>query len=142
MLDEKEFSRWMRSSKRTLSSADRDRGSGDYNWSCFKAHQAAEFAVKALLRGLGLHAYGHSVSGLLSRLEGMLEVSGEVMSDAKALDKLYVPTRYPNAWAEGSPEDYYTANDSQNAIKSAENIIRWVESSWKSLRRGKNKRES
>jgi len=135
MLDEKEFSRWMKSSKRTLDSASRDCSSGDYNWSCFKAHQAAEFAVKALLRGLGLHAYGHSVSGLLLRLKEVLKVDEVVMSDAKALDKLYVPTRYPNAWAEGSPEDYYTASDAQNAMKSAENIIRWVEGSWRSLKR-------
>ena len=135
MLDEKEFSRWMKSSKRTLDSASRDCSSGDYNWSCFKAHQAAEFAVEALLRGLGLHAYGHSVSGLLLRLKEVLKVDEVVMSDAKALDKLYVPTRYPNAWAEGSPEDYYTASDAQNAMKSAENIIRWVECSWRSLKR-------
>ena len=58
--------------------------------------------MKALLRGLGLHAYGRNIFGLLSRLEGILKVDEEVMSDAKALDKLYVPTRYPNAWAEDS----------------------------------------
>ncbi len=40
-------------------------------------------------------------SALLSKLEGSLKVGEKIMLDAKALDKLYVPTRYPNAWAEG-----------------------------------------
>jgi len=51
--------------RRTLESARRDVEGGDYNWACFKAHQAAEFAVKGLLYGVGKPARGHSVFKLL-----------------------------------------------------------------------------
>jgi HEPN domain-containing protein len=105
----------------------------DYNWACFKAHQSAEFAVKALIRGLGVGAYGHSVSALLAAAPGELKAP-DVLQQAKTLDKYYVPTRYPNAWAEGSPVDYYTREDALQAIEYAKSIIGWVESAWRSLR--------
>lgn len=104
LLDENELTRWFEMVRRTLESARGDLERGDYNWSCFKAHQSAEYAVKALLHGLGLGAYGHSISALLSRLSDVLNPS-EVMDVGKTLDKYYVPTRYPNAWGEGLPTD-------------------------------------
>ncbi|MCX8205388.1 MAG: HEPN domain-containing protein [Candidatus Nezhaarchaeota archaeon] len=137
ILDEGEYLRWITTAKRNVESSRRDAGGGDYNWSCFKAHQAGEMAVKALLHGLGLSAYGHSVSRLLTMLEGRVEVPRDVMSCAKSLDKLYVPTRYPNAWAEGLPHEYYIEEDAERAIACAERIVSWVEETWTSLRRGR-----
>ena len=136
-LDEDEYSRWLRSALKTLSSAEGDLERGDYNWACFKAQQAAELAVKALLRGLGLPAHGHSVSKLLREASAKgIEAPSEVAEAASSLDKLYVPTRYPNAWAEGSPHEYYTRNDAENALKQAEEVVKWIEESWKSLKSG------
>jgi len=123
----------MRSSKGALNSAEGDLERKDYNWACFKAQQSAELAVKALLHGLGLPTYGHSVSGLLERLPKDLGTE-QVIQDAKTLDKYYVPTRYPNAWVEGTPEDYYTKEDAEKAIKCAEKVVNWVEASWRSLK--------
>lgn len=137
MLDEGEYERWMRAAKRNLESARGDLERGDYNWACFKAQQAAEVAVKALLHGLGLPAFGHSVSRLLKEFEGRgIDVPEGLLRSAKALDKLYVPTRYPNAWAEGAPHEYYTEVDAADAIRHAESVLRWVEETWGSLRRG------
>ncbi|HIC93237.1 MAG TPA: HEPN domain-containing protein [Anaerolineae bacterium] len=61
LFDQDEFFRWMRQAEHTLTSAQRDAAEGDYSWACFKAQQAAEYAAKALLRGLGLPAFGHSI---------------------------------------------------------------------------------
>jgi len=36
------------------------------------------------------------------------------------------------------PKDYYTKKDAKKAIEYAENIINWVEISWKSLKKEKN----
>ncbi len=58
MFDNDEFERWMAQASDTLNSARQDYSSKSYNWSCFKAQQAAEYAVKALLKGLGISAYG------------------------------------------------------------------------------------
>lgn len=139
MLDYKEYDRWIVTAKRTLDSAIGDLGRGDYNWACFKAHQASEFAVKALIHGLGIRGYGHSVYKLLDTLvrEG-ISISHDVVLCAKKLDKYYIPTRYPNAWVEGYPHEYYTREESEEAIKCAKQIIKWVENTWRSLERGEN----
>lgn len=132
LLDGSEFSRWISMARKTLESARGDLRRGDYNWACFKAQQSAEFAIKAILRGLGLESYGHSVSALLLKLPKDLDASS-IMQEAKTLDKYYVPTRYPNAWSEGLPTDYYTEQDSLQAISYAEKIIEWVINIWRSL---------
>ncbi len=135
MLDEREYLRWMRSSERTLSSAVADAEREDFNWACFKCQQAAEFAVKALMRGLGLPSYGHSLSRLITETKERLgSIELEIVEAAKALDKYYVPTRYPNAWAEGGPEEYYIRADAESAIRFARQIISWVVEKWKSLK--------
>ena len=93
MLDEREFERWFEAAKRGLESARGDLDREDYNWACFKAQQAAELAVKGLLHGLGMPAYGHSVSRLLRQLEEKgLAASEDIVQAAKDLDKYYVPT--------------------------------------------------
>jgi HEPN domain-containing protein len=134
LIDDEEYKRWIEMSKRTLLSAEGDLGRGDYNWACFKAHQAAEYAVKALLHGLGLTPKGHSISLLLHNIPRELNPD-EILDHAKTLDKYYIPTRYPNAWSEGIPTDYYTLNDSKQAVSYASMIIDWVEGKWKSLRK-------
>jgi len=78
-----------------LESAHGDLDRGDYNWACFKAQQAAEAAIKALLHGLGMPAYGHSISRLLTGIKSKeVPVPEDVIEYAKTLDKYYVPTRY------------------------------------------------
>jgi HEPN domain-containing protein len=137
MLDNSEYSRWLSMARRTIESAYGDLDRGDYNWACFKAQQAAEFAVKALLYGIGSPAYGHSIAKLVMIVKSIgVQVSDEILEYAKTLDKYYVPTRYPNAWAEGMPYEYYTKLDATNAIKYSECIISWVEDVWRYLKRG------
>ncbi len=94
VFDESEFSRWFTIDKKTWVSAEGDLERGDFDWTCFKAQQSAEYAAKALLHGLGLEAYGLSVSKLLSKLTKDLDYS-KIIQEAKTLDKYYVPTRYP-----------------------------------------------
>ena len=90
MLDESEYVRWLSSARRTLDSAVGDLGRGDYNWACFKAQQAAEVGVKALLRGLGLPSYGRSISKLVLILRSKgVEVPNDI---AVSYTHLTLPT--------------------------------------------------
>ncbi|MEM2950957.1 MAG: HEPN domain-containing protein [Nitrososphaeria archaeon] len=73
--DKDEYERWVKQADATLASAKRDRDAGDYNWSCFKAQQSAEFAVKGLLYGLGFSPVGHSILKLLGEIEKKLTLS-------------------------------------------------------------------
>jgi len=54
---------------RHLESAKRDREARDYARACFKAEQRDQFALKALLRGLGRPAFGHSTSSLVEKVQ-------------------------------------------------------------------------
>ncbi len=134
MLDEREYERWIRSARRTLSSALNDLEAGDYNWACFKAHQAAEKALKALLWGVGRPRTGHMLPLLLEALEQLgVAVPSNVREACMRLNKLYTPTRYPDVWSEGIPEDYYTRSEAEEAIAQAQLVIDWVEQVWRRL---------
>ena len=126
--DEEEYERWMKQAKNTLLSSKRDKEAGDYNWSCFKAQQAAEFAVKALLYGIGLSAIGHSLLKFLGDLEKKGIKIDEIKRCARTLDRHYIPTRYPNFHPEGAPLDYYTEEDARRAIEYAEEVIEFCRS--------------
>lgn len=52
------------------------------------------------------------------------------------LNKYYVPTRYPDVWSEGIPEEQYTEKESLEAISMAENVLNWVRKVWELLKRG------
>ena len=122
MFDNDEFDRWMAQASDTLNSARQDHSNKSYNWSCFKAQQAAEYAVKALLKGLGISAYGNSIVKLLKDLESYTLDIHTLTSFARILDRHYVPARYPYAFTEGSPFEYYDEKTAQEALDCAEKI--------------------
>ncbi len=132
MLDDKEYSRWIDSAKNTLASAKHDLEAGYYNWACFKAQQAAEYAIKALLWGIGKPEYGHALTRLINKIG---RIPDEVQEACARLDKYYTLPRYADMWSEGSPHEYYTKREAQEAIYYAEHIINYVECRWRSLKK-------
>ncbi len=102
------------------------REDGHHEWACFAAQQAAEKALKAVHGARGQDAWGHSVTELLDALvAGELSIDEAMLDRGRALDKLYVPTRYPNGLPAGAPTDYYTRSEAERAITDAEAIIEW-----------------
>ncbi|GGM98361.1 DNA-binding protein [Thermus composti] len=133
-LDREEFARWFSQARHTLASAARDLEGGDYDWASFKAHQGAEYALKGLLRGLGRPAFGHALLRLVQALrEAGVGVPGEVEEAAKGLDLHYIPARYPDAYPEGSPHEYYTEGRAREALAAAQKVLAWVEEVWRGL---------
>ena len=128
-LDREEYRRWMDMARHTLLSAENDLRGGFYAWACFKAHQAAEYALKALLWGTGRPAYGHSLIKLASGLPSLESLH----SDLAVLDKYYTAPRYADAWAEGSPYEYYTEEEAVDAIRRAKRVLEKVEETWRYL---------
>jgi HEPN domain-containing protein len=97
---------------------------GDYEWSCFAAHQAAEKALKAVFLKQGMDAWGHTLTTLVGNLTDSLEKPPASLANyARVLDKYYIPTRYPNGFDSGAPTDYYTEGEARNAIILAEAIL-------------------
>jgi len=127
MMKLSEYERWMRQAGRTLESARNDLDDRYYEWASFKAQQAAELAVKALLRGLGYAPVGHSITRLLRELrEEGFGIPREILSMAMELDRNYIAPRYPDAYPEGSPFEYYSKDVAEKLISYAEGIIEFL----------------
>ncbi|GIV79523.1 HEPN domain-containing protein [Litorilinea aerophila] len=115
---------WLAQAERDLQRAAIDIKYEYWEWACFTAQQAAEKAVKALLMHQGYSAWGHSITPMLRNLE-TLNVPTALIEKAQSLDAYYIPTRYPNGFAEGKPADYYNESQAREAVDAATEIIRF-----------------
>src|ERR1700674_3663622 len=59
---------WFRQAEADLRHARNARDDGDYDWSAFASHQAAEKAIKAVYQTLNLDAWGHMLVNLSTGL--------------------------------------------------------------------------
>jgi len=134
LIDCPEALRWLRQARYTLGSARVDAEAGFYAWACFKAHQAAEFALKGLLRGAGVESFGHDLLKLWRRSRELCKVLEAVYECVVLLNKMYIPPRYPDAWSgDAVPFESYTRRDADEAIGCAERIVSEVEDCVKPL---------
>ena len=94
---------------------------------CFIAQQVAEKAVKAVHYKLsGSPVIGHSVHGLLKRLNARAQVTAELVTLGGELDQYYVATRYPDALPGVVPSDAFSAAQARAALRAANKILRWA----------------
>jgi HEPN domain-containing protein len=124
-MKQEEWKRYRRQAVHTLDSAKRDRDAGDHDWSCFKAQQAAELALKGYLRASTSYVTGHSVMKLLAQISTPAPTG--ILDCARELDKVYIPSRYPDAYDWGSPMDYYSSADADGSILCATRILEWLD---------------
>jgi HEPN domain-containing protein len=114
---------WIRQAERDLAVAEDLQEAEDFEWSCFVAQQAAEKGIKAVLQRLNASAWGHSIFELMRIISNKVEVNEELLNCARSLDRYYVPTRYPNGFESGSPYEYFTRRDAEDAIVYSRRII-------------------
>lgn len=113
---------WLAQAERDLCRAEIDLKYQYWEWACFTAQQAAEKALKALLMKRGVEAWGHALTPMLTRLDDS-EAGEALKAHAQLLDAYYIPTRYPNGFAEGKPADYYNESTAREAFNAARTII-------------------
>jgi len=114
---------WWRQAQRDLRHAVHALEDEDFEWSCFAAQQAAEKAVKALYQQLHMEAWGHVVHRLLEELPEDVRPGRALVDRGRRLDRLYIPTRYPNGFDSGAPYEFFTAADASEAISDAEAVL-------------------
>ena len=111
-LDDLKFVRWVR-----------DEGVF-FDKGCFLAQQAAEKALNACLYGLGRRrVIGHSAFEMLEEIAREEPSFARLADEARRLDRLYIPTRYPNGLPGGSPYQTYTLDDLCRAAEDAGAIV-------------------
>jgi HEPN domain-containing protein len=118
------YADWFRQAEADLQHAKNSLESGDFEWSCFAAHQAAEKALKSVYLKHGMDAWGHMITVLIGNLPECTGIPSEdLINNARMLDKYYILTRDPNGFDSGAPTDYYTADEAKSAIRMAEVIL-------------------
>ncbi|MDK2373151.1 MAG: HEPN domain-containing protein [Candidatus Korarchaeota archaeon] len=124
MFDWEEYRRWIAQAEHTLRSIEADIRNGSFDWACFKAQQAAELALKALLRGAGREAFGHDLRKLHEEFKEICgsDFEGEVLH----LSKFYIPARYPDAFPGGSPYEFFSLRDAETALDMARRVLEGV----------------
>lgn len=125
MMDTPAFERWFNQAVHTYDSAKRDYNETDFDWACFKCQQAAVFALKAFLKRAGNVSIGHSLLELTKEIEA-LGINVDEIKCSLALEKFYIPTRYPDAYAEGSPFEFYDAEKAKKALDYCLTILEFV----------------
>lgn len=118
---------WMAQARRDLESAREQLADGYHEWACFISQQAAEKALKAVFQHLGGEAWGHSLVRLAEGLAERIEIPEQIWRAARVLDRFYLPTRYPNAWDQGAPKDYFGREDAEHAVACAEAVLRFCD---------------
>jgi HEPN domain-containing protein len=127
-----EAERWYRQSLDDLDAAEALAAAKKYAQACFYAQQAAEKALKAVWIQLDLDPWGRSVARLIRDLPDTVKPAFVALLDsALGLDKLYIPTRYPNALPNLTPSEAYTHQEARTAIQLAQAILAQVQD-WRS----------
>lgn len=100
------------------------RGGGQAAQACFQAQQVGEKAIKALLAAEDRDLRSHSLTHLLRELGP--EPAVRWQRQARVLDKLYAPTRYPDALGDDLPADVFGPEDAAAALEAATALLNWA----------------
>ncbi|BDG17737.1 HEPN domain-containing protein [Thermus brockianus] len=101
---------------------------GKFAQAAFLAYQAGEKALKGLWIALGLDPWGHRLARLVRDLPGDIgDALRPLLPQVLALDKLYIPTRYPDALPGLTPKEAYTREEAEKALRDAQAILKAVE---------------
>jgi HEPN domain-containing protein len=134
MVDSDEFARWREEADSALAVARAAAPGGFYNWACFAAEQSAQLAMKAILHGIGAGPWGQDLVRLAEKAkEAGLTVPTEVEDGLRRLGRHYIPARYPDAHASGSPGRHYGQADWLQAERDASAAISFVDETWARL---------
>lgn len=122
-----EAQRWLRAAGEELEWARHALSGGHAAPACFHAQQSAEKALKAVHYARGARVVlGHSVRALIDTLAPAVPELVAQRDGAAELDLLYIPTRYPNGLAEGTPGEAFTRAQATSAIDTAQSLLEAV----------------
>lgn len=136
-LDGREHDRYVRAADEQRDDARTLAEHGSYNSAVLHLKQAAQLALKGLLRAAGLasHTRTHGLRGLAERCRDDLgmDVSTEDLGDLARLERDYQPARYPDALPAGTPRSAYDVKDYERAVATVQTIRARIAAAWRAL---------
>ena len=117
---------WLKQSEAEFKAATDLRDTNNFAWCCFTAQQSAEKSIKAILNHLQREALGHNLNTLIQQIEQHLQVDQAVTNACIRLNRFYIPTRYPDAFASGVPAEQYFNQDANQAVQDAEEVLHFA----------------
>jgi HEPN domain-containing protein len=130
--DAYQATRWLDTAGDDLRAAEALAQGALYAHACFHAQQAAEKAVKAAWVMLGEAPWGHSIQALVRGFPGAPAAPDWIRWQARAaaLDRFYIPTRYPDGLPDLTPSESYFEADAVQALVTAREFVeatrRWM----------------
>ncbi|QPN68946.1 HEPN domain-containing protein [Synechococcus sp. CBW1108] len=115
---------WLRQAQDDLRAARLLQEGGQAAQACFLAQQVGEKAIKALLAADDRDLRSHSLKALLHELDQAHAQHWQ--RQARVLDKLYAPTRYPDALGDELPAEVFGPEDGASALLAAEELLEWA----------------
>mgnify|MGYP003337269995 CR=1 FL=1 len=115
---------WLRQATDDLRAARLLQGGGQAAQACFLSQQVGEKAIKALLAADDRDLRSHSLGALLRELGE--EPAQRWQQQARVLDKLYAPTRYPDALGDELPSEVFGPEDAERALEAATQLLAWA----------------
>jgi len=117
-----QYSRWILFAKEDLSMAKLALKEKIYNQVCFHAHQCVEKSLKGVIQHTGSEqARTHKLVDLL--LSVRVQFQGDLRDSILALDRFYIPTRYPDALPGSLPEGTPSENEAKEALDIAKKVL-------------------
>ena len=116
-----EAQRWLITAQQDLLAAKLLSQNRFYAHACFLAQQCGEKALKALWYLYDREPWGSSVQRLVTEYPGASNLPDldDWIYRAAALDRYYVPTRYPSGLPDLTPNQSYFKQDAETAIFQA-----------------------
>ena len=125
--------RWLKQAGADINAARGSVQNQNYEWACFQSQQSGEKSLKALWYYFSFDPWGHSIVKLILDFPETeaKKLLMKLLNKAKELDKLYIPTRYPNGLPDLTPSEVYTEEEALNAVESAKIILEQTEKIFK-----------
>jgi HEPN domain-containing protein len=111
---------WLRQAESELAWGRDSFSSGHWGPVCFTSQQIAEKCLKAI----ALHRGAAEVrSHSLIRIASELGIDGDIEQMGRRLDAYYISARYPDAFVEGAPFEYFDREQAEEALLFAGRFI-------------------
>jgi HEPN domain-containing protein len=118
-----EAKRWSEQAINDMQAAEWSKQGKFYTQCCFLCQQSGEKLLNGYLYGQGERlVLGHSLMELLGKCQNYNQDLQMLDTECRSLDRLYIPTRYPNGLPASIPQAHYILSDAEQALGAMDKI--------------------